>query len=246
MSNFEDRLLSALKDEMRTRMANGTTTVAPAPARRSRRLVGLAAAVAGVAAASTAAVVVLGGAGSEPAYAVSTSADGGVSVRINSFTDPEGLERELAEAGVAAHVDYLPEGQTCKGPRGEHGDRGNGFATAIRRNGVGIAFEIEKGQVPEGFTLVLSVTKSAGGDSAPPSATAMEIVQGPVSECEPVSAPQAPPADGYTHEKTQDDKGEEKPKDGSTVERFKGPEDGPQTSQIQPGDGPTITATTNP
>lgn len=246
MSSFEDRLLSALKDEMRTRMAAGTTTVAPAPARRSRRLVGLAAAVAGVAAASTAVAVVLGGAGGEPAHAVTTSADGEVSVRIHSFTDPEGLERELAAAGVPARVDYLPEGQTCKGPRGEHGGRGEGFATAIRRNGDGIAFDIEKGQVPEGFTLVVSVTKSAGGDSAPPSATAMEIVQGPVSECEPVSAPQAPPADGHTRERTQDEEGERRPEDGGTVERFKGPDDGTQTSQIQPGDGPAITATTNP
>ncbi|NUP83218.1 MAG: hypothetical protein HOV96_37380, partial [Nonomuraea sp.] len=53
MSNFEERLLSALKDDLATR----TDPVVATPVRRPRRrLVGLTAAVAGVAAAATVAV----------------------------------------------------------------------------------------------------------------------------------------------------------------------------------------------
>ncbi|MFB4273577.1 hypothetical protein ACBJ32_59010, partial [Nonomuraea sp. GTA35] len=94
------------------------TTVTPV--RRTRRIVGLAAAVA---AAATAVVVLTGvtGATGSAAYAVSKGSDGTVDVQINSFVDPEGLESELAEAGITSVVDYLPAGQTCKQPRGENG-----------------------------------------------------------------------------------------------------------------------------
>ncbi|MEV4803577.1 hypothetical protein AB0K18_26545 [Nonomuraea sp. NPDC049421] len=198
------------------------TAVVTAPARRPRRLVGLTAAVAGVAAAATA-VVVLAGVGSEPAYAVSKGSDGGVSVRIHAFTDPDGLERDLAAAGVPAAVDYLPEGQTCKAPRGRHADAGGAFATGIRKDGDGIAFTIEKGQVPKGSTLVLTVSKSAQGDTAPPSATSLEIVEGQVAPCEPASLPLPPPGQG----------------------RSGGHQDeGPSTnSRPDPDDGPTLTTT---
>ncbi|TYB62713.1 hypothetical protein FXF51_25100 [Nonomuraea sp. PA05] len=186
MSDFEDRLLGALKEEIATRKAEDTmTTVTPA---RRRRSAGLAAAVAGVAAAATAVVVATGVLGG-PAYAVTKGADGGVGVLIHAFTDPEGLEAELAGAGVPAVVDYLPQGQTCRAPRGAHGDGAGQFAGSIGREGDGIAFRIEKGQVPAGSTLVLTVSKSADGDDQPPFATSLEIVQGAVAPCEPTSMP---------------------------------------------------------
>jgi hypothetical protein len=200
MSDFEDRLLGALKEEITTRKAeNRMTTVAPAG---RRRWVGLSAAVAGVAAAATAAVVVATGVTGGPAYAVTRGADGGVGVEINAFTDPEGLEADLAGAGIKAVVDYLPQGQICKQPRGTHGGGSGQFSVSIGRQGDGISFKIEKGQVPAGSTLVLTVSKSKDGDDQPPFATTLEIVQGAVSECEPTSMPV--PADGGGTTEKQD------------------------------------------
>ncbi|GAA2211236.1 hypothetical protein GCM10009850_066950 [Nonomuraea monospora] len=193
MSDFEDRLLGALKEEIATRKAEDTmTTVTPA---RRRRSWGLAAAVAGVATAVVVATTtgVLGG----PAYAVTKGADGGVGVLIHAFTDPDGLEAELAEAGVPAVVDYLPQGQTCRAPRGAPGGGAGQFAGSIGREGDGIAFRIEKGQVPEGSTLVLTVSKSADGDDQPPFATSLEIVQGAVAPCEPTAMPLPGQGEGF-------------------------------------------------
>lgn len=201
MSNFEERLLSALKDDLATR----TDPVVATPVRRPRRrLVGLTAAVAGVAAAATVAVTVTGVFGA-PAYAVTASADGGVAVRINAFRDPEGLASELAKAGVQAVVDYLPYGQTCKEPRGQHGDAGGRFAATIGRDGDGISFRITKGQVPAGQTLVLAVTLDRSGADAPPFSTSLQVVKGAVADCEATAMPE-PPAGG-TGDKKDDGPG---------------------------------------
>ncbi|WP_146103916.1 hypothetical protein [Nonomuraea solani] len=178
------------------------TTVTPV--RRSRRrIAGLSAAVAGVAAAATAVVMLTGLTGS-PAYAVTQGSDGGVSVTIHSFTDPEGLEAELAKAGVTAAVDYLPHGQTCKQPRGEVGGGTGPFSASIREEGDGIRFKIEKGQVPSGSTLVLTISKSADGDGEPPFATNLQIVKGAVAPCEAVSMPVPTPGSGGTVERKDD------------------------------------------
>lgn len=196
MTNFEDRLLSALKDEITTRKAEDQMTTVT-PVRRTRRIVGLSAAVAGVAAAATAVVMLTGVTGSA-AYAVSKGSDGTVDVQINSFVDPDGLESELAEAGIKSVVDYLPAGQTCKQPRGENGAADGKFAAGISKAGDGIAFKIKEGDVPAGSTLVLAITKSEDGDSAAPSTTSLQIVKGTVAPCEPTSAPAIPPADNET------------------------------------------------
>ncbi|MEV5892713.1 hypothetical protein [Nonomuraea fuscirosea] len=206
MSNFEDRLLGALKEEITTRTAEDRMTTTVTPVRRSRgRLVGLSAAVAGVAAAALA-VVVLTGLTGGPAYAVTKDADGGVSVRINAFTDPEGLESELAGAGIKAVVDYLPEGRICKQPRGRNGAASGRLATGIGvgEGGSGITFTIEQGQVPEGATLVLAVSKSGAGDNLPPFATALEVVDGEVAPCEAISVQAPPPSDGRAPDRQGD------------------------------------------
>jgi hypothetical protein len=198
MSNFEERLLSALKEEITTRTAEEyMTTVAPVLRGSRRRLAGLSAAVAGVAAATTAAVMILNGVAGSPAYAVTKGPDGGVSVQINAFTDPEGLEAELAAAGVKAVVDYLPPGQTCQESRGQRGSASGQFAGSIGRGsgGIGISFKIEKGQVPAGETLVLAVSKSKDGDDQPPFGMSVTTVKGAVADCVPTAAP-IPSADG--------------------------------------------------
>ncbi|MEV0230020.1 hypothetical protein [Nonomuraea sp. NPDC050786] len=191
MSNFEERLLSALKEEITTRKsenATATTTVTPVERPSRRRLVGLSTAAAGVAVATTA-MVVLTGLDSTPAYAVTKGADGAVDVRINEFSDPEGLAGELATAGVKAVVDYLPEGRTCKEPRGERGSGTGRFAASVGRSSGGISFKIEEGQVPAGETLVLAVSKSKDGDDRPPFAMSLTVVKGPVAPCEPITMP---------------------------------------------------------
>ncbi|MEW1841173.1 hypothetical protein AB0392_24795 [Nonomuraea angiospora] len=199
MSNFEERLLSALKEEIATRTAEDdvTTTVTPAGRDRSRRrYVGLSAALAGVAAAATATAVVLSGLGGSPAYAVTTGADGVITVKINKFDDPEGLQADLADAGVKAVVDYLPEGQTCKEPRGANGSGPGEFSVSFERSSGVTSFMIEKGEVPEGSTLVMAVSKSRAGDDRPPFGLSLTIVKGQVAPCEPTAMPGPGTQDG--------------------------------------------------
>ncbi|MFI7230797.1 hypothetical protein ACIBO5_46980 [Nonomuraea angiospora] len=198
MSNFEERLLSALKEEITTRTAEDDVTTTVTPVRRGsrRRYVGLSAALAGVAAAATATVVVLSGLGGSPAYAVTTGADGAITVRINKFDDPEGLRADLAEAGVTAVVDYLPEGQTCKEPRGANGNGPGEFSVSFGRSSGVTSFMIEKGEVPEGSTLVMAVSKSKAGDDQPPFGMSLTIVKGPVAPCEPTAMPGPGAQDG--------------------------------------------------
>ncbi|MBB5774783.1 hypothetical protein [Nonomuraea jabiensis] len=201
MSNFEERLLSALKEEIATRTAEDgvTTTVTPAGRDRSRRrYVGLSAALAGVAAAATATAVVLSGLGGSPAYAVTEGDDGVITVRINRFNDPEGLQADLAEAGITAIVDYLPEGQTCKEPRGANGNGNDpwGFSLNFERSSNVTSFFFEKGRVPKGSTLVMAVSKSKAGDDQPPFGMSLTVVKGPVAPCEPIAMPAPGTQDG--------------------------------------------------
>ncbi|YCK34388.1 hypothetical protein ACNF49_09950 [Actinomadura sp. ATCC 39365] len=199
MNTFEERLLGALKHEMAAGPAQVGAPVGgqggtPVVRRPRRRLVGLAAAAGVAAVATVAATGLFGGA---PAYAVTGTADGGVSVEINAFRDPDGLASELAAAGVKAVVDYLPYGQVCKEPRGQHGTAEGRFEASIGSSGNGISFKIPKGRVPAGQTLVLAVTLDRSGPEAPPVSTSLQIVKGAVAPCEPTAMP-APPTDGPT------------------------------------------------
>ncbi|MFF4619487.1 hypothetical protein [Nonomuraea jabiensis] len=174
-----------------------TTTVTPARRGGSRRrYVGLSAAVAGAAAAATAAVVVLTGLTGSPAYAVTKGADGAVDVQINAFTDPDGLEAELAKAGVRAVVDYLPEGQTCKEPRGAQGGGTGRFSASVGQSGGVLSFKIEEGQVPADATLAIAVSKSKAGADRPPFGMSLTVVKGPVAPCEPTAMPEPGAQDG--------------------------------------------------
>ncbi|MFI6325364.1 hypothetical protein ACIBG8_48150 [Nonomuraea sp. NPDC050556] len=184
MSNFEDRLLSALKEDI---MAPAPAPVALEPVRRSRRVVGLAAAVTGVAAATTVVALLYGGANT-PAFAVTKGGDGTIEVQINSLTDASGLAAALREKGVDAVVDYVPAGQTCKPGRGARG-KGNGEKSTVgmSANAKGATFSITKGMVGAGETLVLAVSGNESSDG--PFATSIEVVSGPVSACEPTALP---------------------------------------------------------
>lgn len=75
---------------------------------------------AGVAAA--AAVTPLVAATGPAAYAVSRGPDGTLTVTLDELRDPEGLEAELAGAGVKADVTFLQPGTRCAVPRFEGAD----------------------------------------------------------------------------------------------------------------------------
>ncbi|GAA4510466.1 hypothetical protein [Nonomuraea ferruginea] len=189
-------------------------------ARRVPRFVKLGVALSGVAAAALAALLVNGGAA--PAFAVTSQADGSIKVTINEFSDPGSLEEALADKGVNAAVDYLPEGKTCQGTRGEPAKASGRVETGLRSNGGGVDFTITKGAVGSGETLVLAI--SGGGSGKAPSGMNVAVIKGEVKECTPVSVPA--PADSG--------EGEKGPK---VNERFEqgGPEKG--TRNVTEGDG---------
>jgi hypothetical protein len=187
MSNFEERLLNALKDQATIMSDEKSLSRTPAlrPRRRTLSLVGAAA---GVAAAATAAVTVFGGAGT-PAYAVTKGADGTVNTKINELRDANGLKAALAKKGINAVVDFLPAGQTCKEPRGKRGELTAKLGSSIDKDNK-VAFSIEGGQIGPNLTLVLVVS----GDPEPGSAKTanLQVIKGKVSPCESVPEPAAP------------------------------------------------------
>lgn len=181
MSNFEERLLTALKEDI----VAGSPAIQPV--RHRRRFVGLAAAVTGVAAATTVVALLYGGATS-PAFAVTKGGDGTIEVQINDLTDPDELAAALKASGVNAVVDYLPAGQTCKPGRGESGiGDGGKVMSGVASSGTGSKFFISEGMVGKGETLVLAVSGDNSGDG--PFAMSIEVVKGAVAPCEPVAMP---------------------------------------------------------
>jgi hypothetical protein len=85
----------------------------PAPAVKPHRMRGRFMLGAAVAAAAGAAVAIVGipGAnhnGTPAAWAVTKNADGTVTVKISDYTDPEGLQGKLRQAGLRADVVTLP------------------------------------------------------------------------------------------------------------------------------------------
>src|SRR5918994_1024348 len=119
---FEERLLAELRRvvEEGAIPAGAPTSAAPrsAPPRR-RRPLALAGGLAAAAAVASVAGLALTGGGDQAAWAVTSNGDGTVTVKINSLSDADGLERKLASAGVPALVQFLPAGKVCGVPAGE-------------------------------------------------------------------------------------------------------------------------------
>lgn len=122
-ANFEARLLARLRAVVAERSIAGdarskdtaAVTSAPAWRRRAPRLA-LGGTIALIAVAA-ALIVGAGGDNTPAAYAVETAPGGGVKIKIYNLGEPEGVERALAEAGIASQVTYLPAGMTCREPR---------------------------------------------------------------------------------------------------------------------------------
>jgi hypothetical protein len=117
---FEERLLAELRRVVAERpgpAAAQSTSRSAAAGLWRRRPLALAGGLAAAAAAAALAGVALNG-GDGTAWAVERNADGTVTVRIDSLSDADGLERMLAAEGVPALVQYLPAGKACAGAPG--------------------------------------------------------------------------------------------------------------------------------
>jgi hypothetical protein len=111
LGTFEQNLLTELREVVRLRGA-------PRPPRLPvRRGLALAAGGGALAAAAVLGPPALGGDSTPAAYAVEANDDGSLTVTIERFEDADGLERQLAQHGVSAVVDYVPYDKRCQQPR---------------------------------------------------------------------------------------------------------------------------------
>lgn len=188
LDGFETRLLAELRREV--------VTVRRRPGRR------LLASAAAVAAATVAGVVVVPGLGQTTAYSVQEGNAGEVEVEIRRPDDAAGLERALAEHGIAADVTYLSDLQTCAPGRFTEVDREVGMQIRIGQDLVRVT--LAPGAVRDGetFVMVLSVEPmtqqeldaSAEEDGVRAvdgtrSSVSAEVADGAVGPCVPVPAP---------------------------------------------------------
>ncbi|HEY0689769.1 MAG TPA: hypothetical protein VGD71_12090 [Kribbella sp.] len=172
MKTFEDELLAELRAVVSER------EVASAQRRgfvaRHRVVVGLAA-CATLAVAGTVAVSVVGGdQTTSPAYSVTKTPDGKVTVTIYRSDDAEGLERRLAQAGVTADVTYIPQGMVCRRTPRPAGFTGN-FSGTDNWDGHqqhGYSFTLKPADFV-GATLMIESTGYFDGTGDPGKATAI-------------------------------------------------------------------------
>ncbi|ASO18447.1 hypothetical protein FHR81_002854 [Actinoalloteichus hoggarensis] len=117
---FQERLLVELKQVVSEQAARQPALAAASTGGLAARLGRPRLAAAGLTAVGTTGAVALmltvGGAGAA-AFAVDEQDDGMVRIEISDLRDADGLEGALAEAGIPATVDYLPEGMMCRQPR---------------------------------------------------------------------------------------------------------------------------------
>ena len=184
MSNFEERLLRDLQSlVVAQRVDRGQRRTLW---RRPRLVV--AGGLAAVLAVAAAAGVLVLSAGTQAAYAVTRSADGTVSVEIDSLSDAAGLQAKLQAAGVNAVVEYLPAGKMCRQPW--FTPAGAGAARGMQRSEVGqtsdgaTRFTIS-GDLSAGTTLVITTQTGPGREQA----LGIAWAQGVVPPCMVVDAP---------------------------------------------------------
>jgi hypothetical protein len=109
LTALEERRLAELKQYVASRPAAGL-----APARRALRRYGRPVLALGAAAAAATAALVAASVGTgTPAYAVTRSADGTVTITLSDFRDTTQLSQELKQLGVPAAVYYIPQGKYC-------------------------------------------------------------------------------------------------------------------------------------
>lgn len=190
---FEQRLLAALRHEVSTRPEHEES-----PRRARRRTLAMAAAVAATAVVG---VALVPGLGTTEAYSVQEGNAGEITVEVNRPEDAAGLERALAEHGIAADVTYLPGLQTCAPGRFRTVDREVGMRLSIGEDLVRVT--LPPGAVRDGetFVMVLSaesmtqaqldeIEERDGQDatSGTSSSVSADVASGEVAPCVPVPA----------------------------------------------------------
>ncbi len=192
LDSFETALLAELRGVVAERgLARPTGR---RPRRRRRRLL----APLGVAAAAVAglSVVAAPGPGPEPVYAVTEGNDGEVHVSVDRLEDADGLERALAEHGVAADVTYLPDDMVCADGRYRDAPpQPSGTPMRFTLGTDGYRVDLVPGSVRDGETVVISTARRT--DLNPGESNGMTgsvgIATGPVRPCVPVPAPPLEP-----------------------------------------------------
>lgn len=193
LGHFEQNLLTELREVVAEQAR------APQPRRTLpyRRLT-LAAAGAGLLAAGLlVGVPALDGDQTPAAYAVTTNADGTITVTLNDVNDTEaaeGLERELEARGVAAEIDYVPGGKVCRdSPASYAGAAGVDVPNLVASNETVMVL---RPAVIEGRTVVVEITLAGTfwkiGDDAPESYFStfrVGLAEGPVPACVLVDEP---------------------------------------------------------
>ncbi|MBB2940764.1 hypothetical protein FB565_000468 [Actinoplanes lutulentus] len=174
--NFEDRLLTELREVVESRPAP-----APAALKRSRLRLVVAAAVAAVVAAT---VSILIGVNTSPAFAVFREPDGSIRISVYDYRDPAGLEKRIEAFGIPAAVDYLPAGMTCRESRADFVPAAEMPLAMVDWAPLASEdhyFKVHPEYIGPGQTFVYTVQMKKGDQRA-----AIRLANGPVAACDPV------------------------------------------------------------
>ncbi|MFI6478426.1 hypothetical protein ACIBH1_10860 [Nonomuraea sp. NPDC050663] len=131
--------------------------------------------------------------GVSASYAVTRSPEGVVIIVVRDFSDAPGLARTLAELGVPAIVDLVPEGSRCREPRGVSVDDIPKGLYSLPENiasdpkGPGWQMRIDTRLFRPGETFVWTISPHADGGSS----TSTILMKDPVAPCVLEADPQA-------------------------------------------------------
>jgi hypothetical protein len=152
MSTFEDRLWSDLVREHGDQMRSHRGLTRPPSRRRPALITGSALATAALATAGVLALTA--GTSAPPAYAVTTNADGTVTVTLNDISAITGLNAELARDGLRAKA--VPVTASCP-------TRAFQNAMPAGTNPSTYTITIVPPDIPAGYTAILAVSENASG-----------------------------------------------------------------------------------
>ena len=170
MSTFEDRLWSQLVDEHgdRMRLPDPATRVTQTHKRRPALITGTALATAGAAVAAV--IAFSAGTSAPPAYAVTTDADGTVTVTLNDISAVTGLNAELTRDGIDTTAIPLTTSCTVHEPL---------VTMPSGTDPSTYTITIDPRQIPAGYTGVLA----AGTDTSGQVVLMMGAVKPPLPSC---------------------------------------------------------------
>ncbi|SEG99830.1 hypothetical protein SAMN05444920_114106 [Nonomuraea solani] len=114
------------------------------------------------------------------AYLLTKNPGGTITITINQFTDAEKLERDLRGLGVAAVVDYVPEGRRCQEPRARYL---GAVVNRVVQGNAGASFTLHPEAIEAGQTLVATATFNDPANADSGSAIGFELAEGPVAPC---------------------------------------------------------------